>query len=163
MEVEPTTGPSWPPPRQASISLQGTGQDMSQAEPQQQGVSYWDWKWECLLHHRILRALGTVLGSRPPTQQPPNPPRYTLNSPRPPQPPHPLRSFSTQPTPAGKRDQDTSLPSQGGLWEWGSGNLTGLQFKTGSTAGGHQGSGLLGSAGHPWKRSLIQIKANLQA
>ena len=49
-----------------------------------------------------------------PVEDPSPAPRVPSELYRPPRPPHPLRSFSARPTPAGKRDQDTSLPSQGG-------------------------------------------------
>ena len=105
----PSTRPPTPPPRQALVQV-----DTGQAE--WQGV--------------FSRAASTRVQAHPGAQgsghgacgrAPSGDPSPALRVPwelyRPPWPPHPLRSFSAWPTPAGKRDQDTSLPSQGGRWE----------------------------------------------
>lgn len=68
-----------------------------------------------------------------------------------------------QPTPAGKRDQDTSLPSQGRRGGGAAGTGPGGNLKQGVQLGGHQGSGLLGLTGLPLRRSLVQAKESLEA
>lgn len=145
-----------PPPRSppsARPRVQGHG---SWAE--QQGVVSGAANVRAPLHCRTP-GLGLSVGGRAPASDP----RPACGVPselhRPAQPPHSLRSFSTQPTPAGKRDQDISLPSQGGRWGGAggsSGNTTRRQFKPGGAACRLPGERLSGPGGAPQRRGLRQ-------
>lgn len=105
----PSTRPPTPPPRQALVQV-----DTGQAE--------WQGVFSRAASTRVqahpgARGSGHSACGRAPSGDPSPALRVPWELYRPPWPPHPLRSFSAWPTPAGKRDQDTSLPSQGGRWE----------------------------------------------